>query len=124
VELKYFLVHASLNDGKRFIVTVSELVANVIQHTALQAYCLKLAHINPRPVTRFRFHILRSENSFFAVTLHYYYLFLLYKYVYNDVIVIHDFKKFVKCIVKLNLTLESEFLISALSGDTWATALG
>ena len=61
---------------------------------------------------------------FFAVILHYNYLFLPHKYVYSNVILIHDFKKFVKCIVKLNLTLESEFLISAVSGDMRATAIG
>ena len=63
--IEIYLVHTSLNDGKLFIVTLSELVADAIQHTDLQAHYLKLVHINPRPVTHFRFHILRSENSFF-----------------------------------------------------------
>ena len=45
---------------------------------------------------------------FFAVIIPYCYLLLLYKYVYSNVILIYDFKKFVNCKVKSNLTVKSE----------------
>jgi hypothetical protein len=82
--IERYLVHASLHDRKLFIFTLSEFVTDVIQPTAgtlPQLGAHQPATRDPRlfPYLSQREILLYLLPVFFAVIIHYYYLFLLSK---------------------------------------------